>query len=109
MANGQTIVIKGEISGSEDLVIAGSVEGQIHLAGRVLTLAPGAQVKGNIVAGTVVVSGEVAGSITATVRLEVQPAAVIDGDITAPSLLIAEGALVNATIEMPLAAERAVA
>jgi cytoskeletal protein CcmA (bactofilin family) len=89
--NGQTIVIKGEISGSEDLTIAGRVEGQINLGGRVLTLAPGSHVKGSIVAGTVVASGEVEGSISATTRLEVQKTAVIDGDLSAPSLLIAEG------------------
>lgn len=109
MTNGQTIVIKGEISGSEDLTIAGRVEGQINLAGRVLTLAPGSHVKGSIVAGTVVASGEVDGSVKATLRLEVRESAVIDGDLSAPSLLIADGALVNATIEMPAAAERAVA
>lgn len=109
MANGQTIVIKGEISGSEDLVIAGRVEGHINLAGRVLTLAPGSHVKGQIAAGNVVASGEVEGSITATIRLEVQQTAVVAGDLTAPALLIAEGAVVNAAIEMPAAAERAVA
>lgn len=107
--NGQTIVIKGEISGSEDLTIAGRVEGQINLDGRVLTLAPGSHVKGNIVAGTVVASGEVDGSIAATARLEVKNTAVIDGDLSAPSLLIAEGAQVNATIEMPQHPRRAVA
>jgi cytoskeletal protein CcmA (bactofilin family) len=107
--NGQTIVIKGEISGSEDLTIAGRVEGQINLDGRVLTLAPGSHVKGSILAGTVVASGEVDGSISATARLEIRNTAVIDGDLSAPSLLIAEGATVNATIEMPQQARRAVA
>jgi len=41
MSNGQSIVIKGDISGNEDLVIAGRVVGSITLEGRVLTLAPG--------------------------------------------------------------------
>lgn len=108
MSNGQTIVIKGEISGSEDLTIAGRVEGQIKLAGRVLTLAPGSYVKGSIEAGTVVASGEIDGSVTATARLDVKNTAVIDGDLTTPSLVIAEGAQVNANVEMP-SARRAVA
>ncbi len=61
MSNGQSIVIKGDISGSEDLVIAGRVEGSITLNGRVLTLASGSHVVGEIEAGTVVVSGKVEG------------------------------------------------
>ena len=63
MSNGQSIVIKGDISGSEDLVIAGRVEGSITLNGRVLTLAPGSHVVGEIEAGTVVVSGKVEGNV----------------------------------------------
>ena len=109
MTQGQTIVIKGEISGSEDLTIAGRVEGQINLAGRVLTLAPGSHVKGTIAAGTVVVSGEVKGSIAATARVEIRDTAVVDGDLTTPRLLIADGANVNATVEMPVGDRRAVA
>ena len=61
MSNGQSIVIKGDISGSEDLVIAGRVEGSITLNGRVLTLAAGSHVVGEIEAGTVVVSGQLEG------------------------------------------------
>lgn len=109
MTNGRTIVIKGEISGAEDLTIAGRVEGQVNLAGRVLTLAPGSQVTGSIVAGTVIASGEVDGSITATARLEVRDTAVIAGELSTPSLLVVEGAQVNATVEMPRREQRAVA
>ena len=109
MTHGQTIVIKGEISGSEDLTIAGRLEGQINLAGRVLTLAAGSHVKGTIVAGTVLVSGSVEGSITATARLEIRNTAVVDGDLNAPSLVVADGAKVNATVEMPAGDRRAVA
>jgi cytoskeletal protein CcmA (bactofilin family) len=109
MMNGQTIVIKGEISGSEDLTIAGRVEGQINLKGRVLTLAPGSFVKGDISAGTVVVSGKVDGSIAASSRLDIRETASIEGTLTAPCLLIVDGAQVNATVEMPVAERRAVA
>ena len=66
MLNGQSIVIKGDISGSEDLVIAGRVEGSIALDGRVLTLAPGSHVVGTVSAAAVIVSGTVEGSIDAT-------------------------------------------
>jgi cytoskeletal protein CcmA (bactofilin family) len=99
--NGQSIVIKGEISGAEDLVIAGRVEGKIKLEGCVLTLAPGSQVVGDVSAGTLIVSGQIEGTLVATKRLEARPTAVIEGDLTTPVLLVAEGANVCATIEMP--------
>ena len=109
MNHGQTIVIKGEISGNEDLTIAGRLEGQINLAGRVLTLAPGSHVKGTIVAGTVLVAGEVEGSITATSRLEIRDTADVDGDLNTPTLVVSDGATVNVTVEMPIVERRAVA
>ena len=101
MSNGQSIVIKGDISGSEDLVIAGRVEGSITLDGRALTLAPGATVVGTISAASVVVSGTVEGSIEAGERLEVKDTAVIEGDLSAPALVVADGAQLNATVGMP--------
>jgi cytoskeletal protein CcmA (bactofilin family) len=109
MANGQTIVIKGEISGNEDLTVAGRVEGKINLANRVLTLLPGSHVTGDVSAGSVIVSGTVEGSINATVRLEIQQTAIIDGDLSAPKLRMIEGAQVNALIDMPAQDIRAVA
>jgi cytoskeletal protein CcmA (bactofilin family) len=101
MSNGETIVIKGQISGDEDLVIAGRVEGRIDLAGRVLTLAPGSRIDGEVHAGTVIVAGEVHGDIAATARLEIRHAAAVDGHLVAPVLVIADGAHVCATVEMP--------
>ena len=101
MINGQSIVIKGDISGGEDLVVAGRVEGSINLGGRVLTLAAGSEMVGTISAASVVVCGTVEGSIEATERLEVRDTAVIDGDISAPKLLVAEGAHLKATVDMP--------
>jgi cytoskeletal protein CcmA (bactofilin family) len=92
MSSGQTIVIKGEITGDENLVTAGRVEGRIHLSSRVLTLAPGSAVQGNIIAGTVIASGRLSGTAEASQRLEVHPTAVVDGHLSAPSLVIADGA-----------------
>jgi cytoskeletal protein CcmA (bactofilin family) len=101
MTNGQTIVIKGEISGAEDLVIAGRVEGKIKLDGCVLTLAPGSQVVGDVTAGTVIVSGQIEGTLVASKRLEARATAVIEGELSTPVLLVAEGAQIVAQIEMP--------
>ena len=105
MISGQSIVIKGDIVGNEDLVIAGRVEGTITLEGRVLTLAPGAHVIGNIAAGGVIVSGKVEGSIEATARVEILATAVVEGDLTTPALVVVDGSEVRATVDMPAAAK----
>jgi cytoskeletal protein CcmA (bactofilin family) len=101
MSNGQSIVIKGDISGSEDLVIAGRVEGSITLDGRVLTLAQGSHVVGEISAGTVVVSGTVDGTIEAEQRLDVKSTAVVDGKLSTSRLIVADGSQLTAEVEMP--------
>jgi cytoskeletal protein CcmA (bactofilin family) len=101
MSNGQSIVIKGDISGSEDLTIAGRVEGSITLNGRVLTLAPGSHVVGEVSAGTVVVAGTTEGTIEASQRLDIKSTAVVDGQLSTARLLVADGSQLTATVEMP--------
>lgn len=101
MSNGQSIVIKGDISGSEDLVIAGRVEGSISLDGRVLTLAQGSHVVGEISAGTVVVSGTVEGTIDAEQRLDIKSTAVVDGKMSTSKLIVADGSTLTTDVEMP--------
>ena len=106
MVNGQSIVIRGDISGGEDLVIAGRVEGSITLAGRALTLAAGSQVVGVVSAAAVTLSGRVEGSVEATERMEVKETAVIEGDLSAPRLVVADGAQLKATVEMPVRSQK---
>jgi cytoskeletal protein CcmA (bactofilin family) len=103
--NGQSIVIKGDISGSEDLDFAGRVEGSIALDGRALTLAAGSRVVGTVSAKSVIVSGTVEGRIEAGARLEVRNTATIDGDLSTPRLLVADGAQLRATVQMPSRAQ----
>ena len=102
MSNGQSIVIKGDISGSEDLVIAGRVEGSITLNGRVLTLASGSHVVGEIEAGTVVVSGKVEGNVEAKERLDIKSSAVVDGTLSSAKLIVADGSHITARVAMPV-------
>jgi cytoskeletal protein CcmA (bactofilin family) len=109
MSNGQSIVIKGDISGGEDLVIAGRVEGSITLNGRVLTLAPGSHVVGEIEAGTVVVSGTVEGSIEAKERLDIKNTAVVDGTLSTTRLIVADGSQITAKVQMERKVKLAVA
>ncbi|MGE5360516.1 MAG: bactofilin family protein [Bacteroidales bacterium] len=99
---GQLVVIKGEIIATENLHIAGRVEGSILLEdGAVLTLAAGSTVVGEVVAANVEVLGCVEGGITATERLAIRSTAEINGTITAPLLSVQEGARILAKIEMP--------
>jgi cytoskeletal protein CcmA (bactofilin family) len=102
MSNGQSIVIKGDISGGEDLVIAGRVEGSITLNGRVLTLAAGSHVVGEIEAGTVVVSGKLDGTVEAKERLDIKSTAVVDGKLSTARLVVADGSQITAKVEMPV-------
>jgi len=101
MSNGQSIVIKGDISGGEDLVIAGRVEGSITLNGRTLTLAAGSHVVGEVEAGTVIVSGKMNGTIEAKDRLDVKSTAEVEGQLSTAKLIVADGSHLNATVEMP--------
>ena len=101
MGIGQTIVIKGEVSGEEDLFIAGRIEGRVHLNGCTLTLAPDSQILGDVHAGTIVAAGHLEGRINAATRLEVQATAALQGELTTPSLHIADGAQVHGRVEMP--------
>jgi cytoskeletal protein CcmA (bactofilin family) len=101
MSNGQSIVIKGDITGSEDLVVAGRVEGSITLNGRVLTLAAGSHVFGEIKAGTVVLSGTIEGTVEAKERLDIKSTALVDGKLNTARLLVADGSQITAKVEMP--------
>jgi cytoskeletal protein CcmA (bactofilin family) len=101
MSSGQSIVIKGDISGSEDLVIAGRVEGSITLEGRVLTLAEGSHVVGEMSAGTVVISGKAEGTIEAAKRLDIKSTAVVQGQLSTAMLVVADGSQIKAKVEMP--------
>jgi cytoskeletal protein CcmA (bactofilin family) len=106
MGIGQTIVIKGEVSGEEDLFIAGRVEGHVRLNGCTLTLAPDSQIVGDVHAGTIVAAGHLEGRIIAAARLEVRSTAVLQGEFTTPSLHIADGAQVHGRVQMPARTRR---
>lgn len=101
---GTSVVIKGNITASEDFDIGGRVEGNIRLQAGVLTLAPGSQVIGDISAPIVVVLGSVNGNVAATERVDVRPGASVMGSLSAATLLVADGAQLNCRVEMPAAA-----
>ena len=96
---GSTVVIKGELSAQEDLVIAGRVEGTISVTGHLVLVEAGAHVVGDITATGIVVSGTVHGSLVAEERIRAEAGADLQGDISAPRIAVADGAVVNGRIE----------
>lgn len=97
---GKSVIIKGELSGSEDLTIEGQVEGKIELRQNVLTIGSNGKIKAQIFAKTVVVQGEVHGNITATERVDIRDNGSVDGDLSSPRVAIADGAHFRGSIDM---------
>jgi cytoskeletal protein CcmA (bactofilin family) len=89
---GASIRIKGDLVSSEDMTIAGEIEGDIAVPEHTVVVAPRGVVRGNIKARAVVVHGTVLGAVLADRRVEVGETGSVTGDITAPRLAIAEGA-----------------
>jgi cytoskeletal protein CcmA (bactofilin family) len=97
---GKSIVIKGELSGSEDLTIEGQVEGTIQLRDHILTIGPNGKIKAGVFAKSVIVLGEVTGNVTASDKVDIRDNGSVDGDIIAPRVAIAEGAHFRGTVDM---------
>jgi cytoskeletal protein CcmA (bactofilin family) len=97
---GKSVVIKGELQGSEDLTIEGHVEGTIQLREHVLTIGPNGRIKAQVFAKSVVVLGEVTGNVSATDKVDIRDAGSVDGDIVAPRVAIAEGAHFRGSVDM---------
>ncbi len=101
MANiGKSISIKGDLTGNEDLVLEGTVEGRVELPNNQLTIGANGVVRAEIQAKSIVVVGKVTGNIHGSERIEIQATGVVDGDVSAPRLVVAEGAVLNGAIEM---------
>jgi len=97
---GKSVVIKGELNGSEDLTIEGHVEGKIELKDHVLTIGPNGKIKAQVFAKAVIVLGEVNGNVTATEKVDIRDGGSVDGDIVSPRVAIAEGAHFRGSVDM---------
>ena len=97
---GKSVVIKGELNGSEDLTIEGHVEGTIQLRDHVLTIGPNGRIKAQVFAKSVIVLGEVTGNVTASDKVDIRDNGSVDGDIISPRVAIAEGAHFRGSIDM---------
>ena len=106
---GKSVVIKGELNGSEDLTIEGQVEGKIELRDHVLTIGPNGKIKAELNAKAIVVLGEVIGNVTATEKVDIRENGSVEGDITAPRVAIAEGAHFRGSVDMQIKGAKPVA
>jgi len=97
---GKSVVIKGEISCSEDLYIDGEVEGIIDPKGHRLTIGPNGRVKANVNACTVVVQGKLEGDIIASDRVDLRQSAIVMGNIATQRISIDEGAYLKVSINI---------
>ncbi len=97
---GKSVVIKGELTGSEDLTIEGHVEGKIELRQNILTIGPNGRIKAQVFAKSVIILGEVTGNVTASEKVDLRDNGSVDGDIAAPRVAIAEGAHFRGSIDM---------
>jgi cytoskeletal protein CcmA (bactofilin family) len=101
MANiGKSISIKGDVVGDEDTILEGRVEGRVSLRNHHLTIGPNGDVQGEVAAKQVTVVGKISGNVIASERIEVRETGRIQGDLIAPRLTVAEGAIINGAITM---------
>jgi cytoskeletal protein CcmA (bactofilin family) len=96
---GSKTTVKGEITGDEDILVEGVVEGQIRIS-RDLRVGPGGVVRANVEAQSVVVSGELLGDCQASQRVEIQATGRLTGNIRSPRVVIAEGATFKGNSDM---------
>lgn len=97
---GRSVVITGELTSSEDLTIDGRVNGSIESKQHTVVVGPHAHVKATIFAKEVVVLGSVNGNISATDKIDVREEGTVEGDLTSPTVSIAEGAVFRGSIDM---------
>ncbi|HKN35146.1 MAG TPA: polymer-forming cytoskeletal protein [Terriglobales bacterium] len=104
---GKSLVIKGEVTGSESLYIDGRVEGSINLAGNRVTVGRNGVVAANITAREVVVLGKVRGNLTASDRVDIRSDGSLTGDVVAARISIEDGAFFKGGIDIRKAGQKA--
>jgi cytoskeletal protein CcmA (bactofilin family) len=97
---GKSVVVKGELSGSEDLIIDGEIEGSISLRGQSLTVGPNGRLRANIEARNVILHGRVDGDVHATERVDLRKTASLAGNISTARISIEDGAFFKGTIDI---------
>jgi cytoskeletal protein CcmA (bactofilin family) len=97
---GRSALFRGELSGNEDLLLEGQVEGNISLEDHCLTVGPSGQVKGEIRARQVVIHGSVQGNVSAREKIEIHKTGHVGGDLLTAAIVIAEGGYFKGSIDI---------
>jgi cytoskeletal protein CcmA (bactofilin family) len=98
-ARGSTLVIKGDVTAAEDLVVEGRVEGSISLPDHVLTIGAGSDLAAAVNARVVVLQGAIAGDINAFERVELKSTGRMNGDLVTPKVQMSDGATFTGRLE----------
>jgi cytoskeletal protein CcmA (bactofilin family) len=97
---GRSLVIKGEISGSESLYIDGRIEGSINLGENRVTIGRNGIVAANIAAREVVIMGKVQGNIQCSDRLDIRSEGMVTGDVVTPRISVEDGAVLKGSVQV---------
>ena len=95
----KAITVEGKVVSAEDLTIDGIIEGSIELGSHSLTIGPDANIKADLVAKTVTISGKVTGNVKGLEKVDLQATGSVSGDITAPRFAMADGATVTGRVQ----------
>jgi cytoskeletal protein CcmA (bactofilin family) len=101
---GKSVIICGEVKGSEDLIVDGRVEGTINLSESRLTIGPNADVAADLTARDVLILGHVHGNVVANGRVELRAGCVMEGDIRALRLAVEDNAVFRGRVDLSQAA-----
>lgn len=94
-----SILVRGDVVSTGDLVIDGQVQGTIELGDHSLTIGPGASVVADLAAKVVTISGTVVGSVVGAARVELKATAAVEGDVSAPAFVMEEGAVLKGKVD----------
>ena len=97
---GKSVVICGEVRGSEDLIVDGRVEGTVNLSESRLTIGPNANVAADLSAKDVLILGQVHGNVVASGRVELRAGCVMEGDIRALRLAVEDNAVFRGKVDL---------
>lgn len=97
---GQSVVLRGDLSGKEDLLIEGQLEGTLNLPDHCVTVGPNGHLKGEVRARLVIVQGSVNGNISAREKIEIRKSGNVVGDLVAAGIAIEDGAYFKGSIDI---------
>ncbi len=97
---GRSVRFEGKLISTDDLTIDGYVEGSIELGDHSLTIGPSATITADLVAKNITISGAVTGNVRAKEQVDVRPTGSVVGNIVAPRLVMAEGAVITGQVDV---------